>query len=231
MKKLLLLIGLQLSLVYGDIEIERSPTYFRDQLEVSQFAETSIVDSEKLKLEFYKQGKLYKRFFKGSFEDFLKGSVGTKELEEGEEHTIVSLTSWPPRIHTVFLTIESILRQSHKPHKVLLYLSEAEFPTRELPETLKLQQARGLEVRWVKENLKSFKKLLYALREFPESNIITVDDDRFYNKELIKKMLLTHLSKSQIGLCGKGRFFALDSERRISFIKDYRNFSFSKLPL
>ena len=216
MKRLSFILFFGLSLVYGDMESERSPTYFRDQLEVSQVAETPVIDVQKLKLEFYKQGKLYKRFFKESFEDFLKAPSGLKELEDGEEHTIVSLTSWPPRIHTVFLTIESILRQTHKPHKVLLYLSEEEFPTKELPETLKFQQTRGLEVRWVKENLKSFKKLLYALKEFPNSNIITVDDDQFYSPTLLQEFLETKAQSPNKVIAGEyaERYF-FDQDRRI----------------
>lgn len=217
MKRLNLTLFFGLSLVHGDIQIERSPTYFRDQLEISQVAKIPIIDFKKLQEELLEHKDLYAKFFifkksdeiqtlqdkkqqeiqkkllkKLIVEDFLRGPIGVKELEEGEEHTIVSLTSWPLRIHTVFLTIESLLRQSHKAHKVLLYLSEEEFPTKELPETLKVQQTRGLEVRWVKENLRSYKKLLYALKDFPESNIITVDDDCFYFDDFSKLLLELH---------------------------------------
>ena len=227
MKKIFLSLFLQSSLVYGDMESERSATYFRDQLEVSQVAETPTVNSEKLQEEFLEHKELYAKFFilnpdpKTShdkkwneikqkllknheiFEDFLKGPIGIKELEEGEEHTIVSLTSWPPRIHTVFLTIESILRQTHKPHKVVLYLAKDEFyENTDLPETLKFQQTRGLEVRWVKENLRSYKKLLYALKEFPESNIITVDDDHIYKKTLLDEFLKEHAKDKETVIGG-----------------------------
>ncbi len=214
MKSFLIIFVFQLSFVCGYIEIDTSSTYFRDQLEVSQIAETPIVNFEKLREELLKHKDLYAKFFILKAEDEIKTLQDKKQqeiqkkllnklvvqdfineptrLEEGEEHTVVSLTSWPPRIHTVFLTIESILRQSHKPHKVLLYLAKEEFSTRELPETLKFQQTRGLEVRWVKENLRSYKKLLYALKEFPDSNIIMVDDDCFYFYDLSKLLLALH---------------------------------------
>ncbi len=37
----------------------------------------------------------------------------------------------------------------------------------------------------MKENLRSYKKLLYALNEFPESTIVTLDDDHIYAKNML----------------------------------------------
>ena len=44
---------------------------------------------------------------------------------------IVSLTSYPPRIKTVHLTIESLLMQTQRVKKILLWLSPEEFPNKE----------------------------------------------------------------------------------------------------
>ena len=44
-----------------------------------------------------------------------------------ERPVIISLTTIPSRVDKVWLTTESLLRQSRKPDKVLLWLAENEF--------------------------------------------------------------------------------------------------------
>ncbi len=165
---------------------------FRDLIEISERAPVRDVESALLKKQFYKHKKTYHRFYKETFDDFLKLPVGIQEATEGKESIVVSLTSYPPRIETAFITIESLLRQDTPPNKIILYLSEAEFPEKQLPETLTFQQTRGLEIRWVKENLKYYKKNIYALKEFPTSLLVTVDDDSFYDQDMLHIMLQKH---------------------------------------
>lgn len=116
---------------------------------------------------------------------------GVAEKKEDEEELICSLTSYPARIEKTFITIESLLKQTKKPHRICLYLAEEEFPGCVIPKTLELQKKRGLEVRWT-HNIKSYKKLIPALKEFPEAVIVTFDDDVFYLKDTLEKFLNTH---------------------------------------
>ena len=44
-----------------------------------------------------------------------------------KENIIVSLTSYPKRIGTVWLTIETLLRQSVKPDEIILWLAQEQF--------------------------------------------------------------------------------------------------------
>ena len=44
-----------------------------------------------------------------------------------EPKIIVSLTSFPPRIKKIWLTIETLLRQKDKPDRIILWLSVDEF--------------------------------------------------------------------------------------------------------
>ncbi len=53
----------------------------------------------------------------------LNSSIGVDESSD----VVVSLTTYPARIKTVWVTIASLLGQSHKPRKVILYLSRAQF--------------------------------------------------------------------------------------------------------
>lgn len=103
---------------------------------------------------------------------------------------IVSLTSFPKRIGRVWIVIESILRQSHKPDKIILWLSKEQFKNfGSLPKALLNQQNRGLEIRYVDDDFKSHKKYYYTLIEFPNEYLITVDDDIIYPTTLIRKLV------------------------------------------
>lgn len=42
-----------------------------------------------------------------------------------------------------------------------------------------------LRIHWVSENLRAYKKLLYAFRAYPAHAIITIDDDQIYSPQLI----------------------------------------------
>ncbi|MBQ5610484.1 MAG: hypothetical protein IIU83_02705 [Fibrobacteraceae bacterium] len=108
-----------------------------------------------------------------------------------EEEIIVSLTSYGKRIYDVYLAIESIMQGSIKPNRIILWLSEEEFKNKELPLTLKNQTKRGLEIRFCKD-IKSYKKLIFALNEFPNACIITIDDDLIYNFDLVENLIASH---------------------------------------
>lgn len=108
-----------------------------------------------------------------------------------EKGLIVSLTTYNKRIYEVYLVIESIFHQTVKPDKIILWLSKDEFDIEELPIVLKRQQTRGLCIKFC-EDLKSYKKLLPTLNEYPDCNIITIDDDFIYPNDFIENMLNTH---------------------------------------
>ncbi len=102
---------------------------------------------------------------------------------------IISLTTFPKRFNNIYIVIESILNQSYKPKKVRLYLSKEEFSEDINDKKIKRLIKRGLEIIYVNENLKSYKKLLYSLKEFNNYKIITIDDDAIYKKDFIKNLI------------------------------------------
>jgi hypothetical protein len=65
---------------------------------------------------------------------------------------IISLASFPERITEVHLTVYSLLSQTLKPDRIILWLANEEFPNGpvELPQTLSGLQKNGLEIRWCK---------------------------------------------------------------------------------
>lgn len=108
-----------------------------------------------------------------------------------QQNLIVSLTSYPARIKTLWMVVDSILKQSVSAEAVYLYLSEDEFPNREndLPRQLLKQINHGLNVVFVKGNIRSHKKYFYSFRDFPTKGIITIDDDLYYHRDMIKDLL------------------------------------------
>jgi hypothetical protein len=110
----------------------------------------------------------------------------------GEAPVLVSLTTYPARIASVWITIESILRQSRPPDEILLVLSRAEFPQGTIPPRLQRMTGRDLRLMWTEENSRSYKKLLPTLQENPHACIVTADDDTIYPKRWLESLLQGH---------------------------------------
>ncbi len=143
---------------------------------------------------------------------------------------IVSLTSFPGRINTVHHTIETLLKQTLRPDRLILWLSDNQFPNKEddLPnELLKLKEF-GLEILWC-EDLKSYKKLVPALKMFPNDIIITADDDMYYQKDWLQSLYEKYLenpnniyTRRACRIEKKGDYFMilphyLDNNKKIDF--------------
>ena len=104
---------------------------------------------------------------------------------------IISLTSYPARIQMVSKTILSILSQPLPPNTVVvLYLSKVEFSgATDLPdELLSLLKHKEFQIRWVEGNTRSYKKLIPALQDFPNSPILTIDDDIQYPPNFVMSL-------------------------------------------
>ena len=103
---------------------------------------------------------------------------GVAEGAEGGTEIIVSLTTHGRRIYEVYLAIESIMQGSRKPDRIVLWLS-SDIQGVSLPLTLLKQMKRGLIVKFT-EDIGPYTKLVPALTEYPDSVIVTIDDDILY---------------------------------------------------
>ncbi|MBR1634282.1 MAG: glycosyltransferase family 2 protein [Lachnospiraceae bacterium] len=111
---------------------------------------------------------------------------------EVKENIIVSLTSYPKRIGFTDQVIESLFRQTMLPDRITLWLSKEEFPEKEqeLPDRLKKWIGyQNFCVQWCPKNLKSHKKYYYALQEYTDDVVITVDDDIIYAPDMIETLV------------------------------------------
>ena len=97
---------------------------------------------------------------------------------------IISLTSWKQRIDSVGLTIFSLLTNCPGFH-IVLCLSSNEFPLQEGELPIELQymaEHKIIEILWVKDNYKSFKKVLFTMNKYRDMPIISAYDDLIYCK-------------------------------------------------
>ena len=56
--------------------------------------------------------------------------------EKREKKIIATLTTYPARINCVHLAIKSIMLQTYKPDRIILWLADSQFPNRVLPKEL-----------------------------------------------------------------------------------------------
>ncbi len=118
--------------------------------------------------------------------------LGITHEKYSNKDVIVSLTTHGKRIMTVHRAIESIMQQSVLPNRIVLYIGNQELDdANQLPVVIRRQMSRGLEVRFVPDE-GPYTKLLPALREFPDSLIITVDDDNMYPFNTIERLIAAH---------------------------------------
>ncbi len=121
---------------------------------------------------------------------------GITDEKYTDHEIIVSLTSYGKRIDDVTLTIESLMQQTMKSNRIILWLDES-FKDTKLPQSLIYQQKRGLEIQYCKD-IRSYKKLIPCLQQFPNDAIITVDDDLLYDYDIIEKLITAYQKSPQM---------------------------------
>lgn len=108
--------------------------------------------------------------------------------------TIVSLTSFPAAIEYAIPAIKSILKGTRQPDKLVLYLTFDQFKKCGIPEELKemAKESDIFEIRDYPRDIRSYRKLVPALRDFPDDIIVTVDDDVNYDRNMLKDLMKMH---------------------------------------
>lgn len=124
------------------------------------------------------------------------------------------MTSWKGRIKYVAKAIYRFMKtQTIKPDLFYLWLAEEEFPNKEkdLPEELILVcNALHIEIKWLKYNEYCHKRWHVYPKHFNDY-VFSIDDDQYYDKNLIKNILniyksLNHnlkISFNLVNRCGK----------------------------
>lgn len=124
---------------------------------------------------------------------------------------IISLTSFPARIDKVYLCINSLLRQSVRADKIVLWLADTQFPNGSgIPESLKRLVGEKFEIRFC-DDLRSYKKIFYSAQQFKDDIIITVDDDTLYPEDWLLNLINTYIKYPDCVCCYRAHKIVLKS--------------------
>ena len=143
------------------------------------------------------QGKLFKkildRYVPAKYDkEFDVQHIGINKDTNRQDKIIVSLTSFPGRINEVWICVESLMRQTFKPDAIELWLSLKQFPDRVIPQKLQRYEQRGLQINWVEDDIRSYKKYYYSMQAHPNASIVTVDDDVYYPSDMLQNLIKLH---------------------------------------
>ena len=163
-----------------------------DKLTAPLHLQRGIVKSTKMIVESNANDVVNRLYYKCKVDELNQYVInskrkGTTDSKIAETEIIVSLTTHSYRINDVYLAIESIMQGTMLPNRIILWLSE-EYKKDPLPVTLQNQMERGLEVRYCKD-VRSYTKLVPALKEFPNSAIVTIDDDILYPIDALEHLV------------------------------------------
>lgn len=120
---------------------------------------------------------------------------------------IVALTSWRGRIYEngfsrVLYRLVNEQITNFK-YKVVLSLSEEEFPNKEgdLPEFVNLfAESDNFEILWSYRNTKALKNYFPVKRKYRDIPIIVIGDDTIYSKNLVEFMMNEHIKTPEYAL-------------------------------
>lgn len=145
-------------------------------------------------------------------------------LLKGDNDLVVSLTSYSSRIaNSLPYTLYSLLQQDILPGRIVVFLDKNEMCHELLPNILLLLEKCGVEFYYV-DNIKSYKKLIPALKLFPDSPILTVDDDMYYAPNFIGLFLDSFLKSDKHTVLGTvGRWVTRDESGHLLPYLSWRN--------
>ena len=116
-----------------------------------------------------------------------------KELNQNQrkERIIISFTTIPSRVSTLCVSLKSIFNQTMMPDKIILWITEEEKDKGNIEKILSAEIDKGLEIRYV-HDVRVHTKYYYAMKEFPNDLIVTIDDDILYPENLIEELWKAH---------------------------------------
>lgn len=113
------------------------------------------------------------------------GGLGVAEVKA--ENLVVSLTSFPKRFRGLPYVLSSLINQSVRPSKVVLWVDKG--TKKLLPPSVYPLTEYGLEIHEAEHAYKSYLKLLPTLKLYPEADVVTADDDLIYSKHWLENLV------------------------------------------
>ncbi|TAI49389.1 zinc-binding alcohol dehydrogenase [Flagellimonas allohymeniacidonis] len=137
---------------------------------------------------------------------------------------MVSLASIPSRLSIVHLAIRSILNQNVLPEKIVLWLHKD--LESKIPKKLSALVGSIFEIRYSEET-SSHRKLVETLKIYPQSTVITCDDDMMYRSNWLSQLYKMHKDFPNKIVANQVRCIAYDKNEQLLSYKDW---PFTKMP-
>lgn len=169
---------------------------------------------------------LYANIFARVFERLIywsilaRAKVGCMPYPLNNDHKlVVSFTSFPARISTVWMVVDCLMRQTFKPRQINLYLSRVQFPNEraEIPHNLLKYEKLGLRIFFVDDDLKPHKKYYYASQTLRDECFVTFDDDLLYRDDVLERVWNLHLQYPDSVCANIGRKIGIKDERVMDY--------------
>lgn len=117
-------------------------------------------------------------------------AIGVETVCNRKIPIIVSLTSTKKNLT---VSLYSLLNQSLKPDKIILWLSDEFKSLNDLPYEITRFIKNGLEIRFVKD-LGGYTKTFYPLKEFEDSIVVTAEEGIYYPKNWLRKLYYSYVA-------------------------------------
>lgn len=163
-------------------------------------------------LKFYIKEKFY--YLKSNF----RKEYGITKFKR-DQQLIVSLTSIPSRFDKVSICLESLLEQSLKPDRLILWISN-DLCLTDLPKSLLKLMNRGLEIIFC-TNIRSYKKIVPTLKLYPDCIIVTADDDLIYSRDWLKDLYDAYQKEPNYIHCHRAHIITKNSSGKIKSYSDW----------
>lgn len=148
---------------------------------------------------------------------WLNTVVREKRQFNPESKVHISLTSYGSRLRKVFMTIEMLFLQRADISSITLYISNQDMQREQLPKSLKGLEARGLNICFVDENIRSYKKIFYSYLKHSEAQdhevlLVTADDDVLYSDNWLEELVDAHKKHPNSVVAHRCHTITLDEE-------------------
>ena len=134
------------------------------------------------------------------------------------EKLYVSLTSYPPRFPTLHLTLLTLLQQTVQPDGILLWIAREDYPR--LPRKVKALARRGIRI-CACDDIRSYKKLIFALETYPDSIIVTADDDVSYAPDWLDTLVAGMGPDERVVICHRAHRLSLTATGEIGPYREW----------
>ena len=125
---------------------------------------------------------------------------------------IISLTSYPDRYECLPLTLNCLLSQTVMPDKIILWIGYQDQDL--LTDDILSFRQKGIAIQFC-ENIGSYKKIIPTLQNYPDSYIVTADDDTYYPATWLEKLVITSKNNTTNVIAHRVRRIELDNQGKL----------------